>query len=214
MCAHRGARMLHRDNSPEAFRAAIAQGADMLETDVRRSLDGRLVLAHDPLTGGAAAGAMSLGELVGLAHGRAALDLELKEAGYESQVLAAVEPRPRGLVVTSFLPECVAAVRALDPQVAAGLLVGPNAGGDPLALARDCGAVLLAPHETLVDRSLLDRTRAAGMPLAVWTVNAARRLGELCREPGVAVVITDDPALGLAVRDGQPSGSVSASDSG
>ena len=45
--SHRGARYLAPENTLEAFRAAIAYGVDVLETDVRRSADGVYVVVHD-----------------------------------------------------------------------------------------------------------------------------------------------------------------------
>ncbi len=45
--AHRGASVDAPDNSIEAFRLAIEQGADLIETDVQITQDGVLVLEHD-----------------------------------------------------------------------------------------------------------------------------------------------------------------------
>lgn len=45
--AHRGGRAHERENSLEAFRAALERGADGLESDVRITADGELVLVHD-----------------------------------------------------------------------------------------------------------------------------------------------------------------------
>lgn len=45
--AHRGASMRHRESSPEAFEAAIAEGANAVETDVRRTSDGIFICHHD-----------------------------------------------------------------------------------------------------------------------------------------------------------------------
>ena len=75
--------------------AAIALGADMIEADVRLNGDA-LVLSHGPAP--AASAPVRLDDLVRLASGRIALDLELKEAGYEERVLHAVDPRPAGLM--------------------------------------------------------------------------------------------------------------------
>ncbi len=47
VAAHRGDSYNHFENTMDAFRAAIAAGADMLETDVRLSKDGEMVLIHD-----------------------------------------------------------------------------------------------------------------------------------------------------------------------
>lgn len=47
LVAHRGASARRRENSPAAFEAAIADGANAIETDVRRTADGVLVCHHD-----------------------------------------------------------------------------------------------------------------------------------------------------------------------
>jgi glycerophosphoryl diester phosphodiesterase len=45
--AHRGASASHPENTVDAFRAAIAAGADYVELDVRLTADGVLVVLHD-----------------------------------------------------------------------------------------------------------------------------------------------------------------------
>lgn len=45
--AHRGGALLAPENTAEAFRAAAATGADMVETDLRLTADGILVCLHD-----------------------------------------------------------------------------------------------------------------------------------------------------------------------
>ena len=45
--AHRGASRAAPENTVAAFRRAAEMGADMVELDVRRSADGRLVVHHD-----------------------------------------------------------------------------------------------------------------------------------------------------------------------
>ena len=48
LAAHRGGSLLWPENSLLAFRSAVALGADYLEFDVQRSLDGQIVVIHDP----------------------------------------------------------------------------------------------------------------------------------------------------------------------
>ena len=45
--AHRGASAAFPENTLAAFAGAVAQGADGVELDVRRTADGRLALSHD-----------------------------------------------------------------------------------------------------------------------------------------------------------------------
>ena len=47
VAAHRGDSYCCYENTMEAFEAAIAAGSDMIETDVRMTKDGYLVLLHD-----------------------------------------------------------------------------------------------------------------------------------------------------------------------
>jgi glycerophosphoryl diester phosphodiesterase len=46
--AHRGAPSEHAENTLPAFAAALEQGADVLELDVRMSYDGHVMVSHDP----------------------------------------------------------------------------------------------------------------------------------------------------------------------
>jgi glycerophosphoryl diester phosphodiesterase len=199
VCAHRGASARLPDNSLAAFEEAIAVGADMIEADVRLT-GSTLVLSHDRVPAGYTP--VRLDDLVHLAAGRIALDLELKEAGYEEGVLQAVEPRPPGLILTSFLPSALATLRELDPDVTTGLLIGPGDDGrDLLGRAAACGAQLLCPHVSLLTDALRSTT-AGSWPLVVWTANEPGELSELLRVTAVGCVITDEPALAMAIRDG------------
>jgi glycerophosphoryl diester phosphodiesterase len=125
--AHRGASRIAPENSLEAFAKAIEIGADMVEFDVRRTADRRLIAFHDELVEGrpicewsfdelaAALGhpPPRLDEIVYLCAGRIRLDVELKERGTEDETLGLVTSRfwRDEFVVTSFLVEVVAAVK-------------------------------------------------------------------------------------------------------
>jgi glycerophosphoryl diester phosphodiesterase len=200
ICAHRGASAYLADNSADAFVSAIAMGADAIETDVRRAPDGRLVLAHDPLPEQPSPELVELGDLVAMAEGRIRLDVELKEPGYEQEVLDTLTPRPEGLLVTSFLPEVVTAVRRLDPTVRTGLILGPwDESPDRFARADGCGADVLLPHVDLLDDQLRDEAVRRHQRLIVWTVNDRDVLRRLIADPVVGCVITDVPDVALAL---------------
>lgn len=47
VAAHRGWSDVYPENTMEAFRAAVELGVDQLETDIRVTKDGKLVLIHD-----------------------------------------------------------------------------------------------------------------------------------------------------------------------
>lgn len=53
LCGHRGDRTGEDENTMAAFRRAVENGCDMIETDVHRTKDGVIVLRHDSLVPGA-----------------------------------------------------------------------------------------------------------------------------------------------------------------
>ncbi len=195
--AHRGASARLDDNSLAAFEAAVALGADMIETDVRADDQGTLILAHDEVAPNDPTPVM-LDQLIALAAGRIALNLELKQHGLAGPLLEALTPRPEGLLITSFLSEALREIHALDPEVATGLVV--QIGHEPFAIADECGARALMATVQMIDEELLEIATAQARPLWVWTVNEPADLEWLVNEPRITGVITDEPELALAIR--------------
>jgi glycerophosphoryl diester phosphodiesterase len=226
VCAHRGASLKLPDNSIAAFEAAIASGCEMIETDVRADRQGRPVLSHDRLRPSSpgyrhgrprsrrsasrprprprrsrrvATAPVGLQALLELSAGRIGLDLEIKEARVVPALLDAIVGWDGALLLTSFDPAVILAVRERDPARATGLIVGPMHIGDPLTDALACDAQALVVAERRLTAKLL---AARSLALWVWTVNQPARLTRWLSEPALQGVITDDPATAVAVRDG------------
>jgi len=215
--AHRGGLGEARENSIEAFEQAIGAGADMVEFDVRRTLDGELIVFHDERCGGirisewTSVGVRSicgfspttLAEVVQTAGPTVGMDVELKEAGYELEALRHLAQfRRSGLVITSFRSEVVNAVGRIDHGCLRGLSVGARSQS---LLAIDDALVAtashLVAHRSLVNRALLLGAQAAGLTLLVWTVNRRSDLVRILAEPLIGGVITDRPERALRIRD-------------
>jgi glycerophosphoryl diester phosphodiesterase len=216
--AHRGAWDRAPQNSAAALEGAIALGCDMVELDVRRTRDDRLVVVHNARVGGTAIAHLDvdelrarlapgqaplLEELLELAAGRIKLDVELKEDGYVERVLSVLgqRSRPGGYVVTSFVDSVLATVHRIAPETRSGLLLRP--GRPPARLAarlQQTGAAFLAPPLSLARAGLLAWADARGIESVVWTVNDPRWLEAMLADRRVAGVITDRPAAALALR--------------
>ncbi len=65
-------------------------------------------------------------------------------------------------------------------------------GDDLAAAARDAGATTLSPEHIMVDERLMAQTAAAGLDVAVWTVNDTT-LGARMLDLGVSGIVTDYP---------------------
>jgi glycerophosphoryl diester phosphodiesterase len=216
--AHRGAwgSAAPAANTLEAFEAAIALGADMIELDVRRTRDGQLVIFHDARVKAVPTASLRydalkikgtksrpplLKEVLELTKDRIALNLEIKESGYINDTIALL--RPFGLercLLSSFLDDVVREAKTLAPDVRTGLLVGT---GFRKALTTRVPAVkadCLVLHRRLADAAALAKAAEAGVPCVIWTVNAPRALDRYLAHPAVEGVVTDRPALALERR--------------
>ncbi len=214
--AHRGASAYEPENTIRSFTRAMELGADMIELDVRRSLDGRLVVIHDDkvdrttngrglvrakslaelrdLDAGMGERIPTLEEVLELAAGRTKLVIELKEDGLEERVIELI--RYYGLVedlfVVSFKPLRLRAIKEREPGLKTGLIL--FAAADPLKSAASCGADAVAPFRWFITRGLAERARKIGMHLFTWTVDD-RDKAERLRGMGVSGIVTNKPDL-------------------
>lgn len=215
---HRGWPTRHPDNTLAGFLAAAAV-CDGVEVDVRRSGDGKLVLAHDPVVGGldvatspwptlaeidlgGGAKPCLLDEVVSALPEQTVL-MEIKnqpgESGFEPDHRLALEAASRARdsdIVMSFNWSTVDAVRASFPDVETGLVVGVL--GD---VREAMGHALSNGHRHLVlDVHLLTGARV-GVPAELTVVTWSSRgeepwkgmIDELA-SMGVSGIISDDPA--------------------
>ena len=200
MLGHRGARSTKSipENTLASFDLALEQGCDGFEFDVRLTADGQAVVCHDREVGGleiAHAKGEHLQQLCRLEQvllryqANAFLDIELKVPGLEEFVLRGLRQfsPSRGYVVSSFLPEVLVSLRALDPDVPLGLICETTA---QLRRWPELPVQFVLPHQTLIDIDLSHKVRSAGRRLFAWTVNLRERMLEL-QAMGVDGLISD-----------------------
>ena len=210
MCAlplllgHRGARSSRSvpENTLASFDLALAHACDGFEFDVRLTSCGHAVVCHDARVQGIAVADATrdqlpelpiMGDVLRHCANRAFLDIELKVAGLESELLIALSHHSpeRGHVVSSFLPEVVMDLRARSAVVPLGIICDRK--GD-LARWPELPVEYVIPHESLVTRELVEHVHAAGRRLLVWTVNDQTSMRRL-RGWGVDGIISDDTEL-------------------
>jgi glycerophosphoryl diester phosphodiesterase len=219
---HKGADHVAPGNTVESFEAALQHGVDMIEFDILRARDGRLVLAHD-YEDAERPGVLTLDEgldhFAGEAYADVELDVDLKLPGYEREVIDGL--RARGLadraLVSSMYIESLDRLGELAPGVRRGWSV-PRVRRDytrsPIAVLaygvarvmrarlprqaaariRAGGCEAIMSHHLLASRSLVREVHAAGGQVYVWTVDDVRTIQRL-EAMGVDAVITNDPRL-------------------
>jgi glycerophosphoryl diester phosphodiesterase len=219
---HKGAEHVAPGNTLQSFEAALEHGVDMIEFDVLRLRDHRLVLAHD-YEDAASRDPLTLEEgldhFAGEAYADVELDVDLKLPGYEREVAEGLLERglaERSLVSTMYR-QSLERLGRLAPELRRGWSVPrvrrdytrtplalPAYGwlrwfrarlpGRAAALIRDGGAEALMAHRLLVTPRLVASVQGAGGHLYVWTVDDAERIAAL-EALGVDGVITNDPRL-------------------
>lgn len=207
----------------------------MIEFDVRRTVDGVLVVHHDPAAGGMRLAEHryadiqstihpppTLRDLMAAAGSDLAFDVELKEAGYEQTVLETVLEfvSPQRVVFTSFDDRVVAAVAGGSAAVGIGLIVGARPSlRNPLALLRDvfpfrrleqCGGDFLVANRRLLASGVARRAMRRGVGLVVWGVDDPAAVDRLRHAPGVLGVITDSASALLGVSSARGVGETQA----
>jgi glycerophosphoryl diester phosphodiesterase len=213
--AHRGASAELPENSREAFAAAVAAGADLVELDVTHGL----VVAHD-----AGAPGLHLFQVLELlAPHPIGVHVDLKQPGDEPAVLDAIDRfglRQRVLLSTAF-PGVARALSTLAPDVPRAIgyprdrvgvagfdwptaITRPGAAAlralmparVPLLLART-RATVLALHHTLCSRASVAAAHRRDVAVFAWTANDPELILRLA-SLGVDAIVSDDPKQALA----------------
>jgi glycerophosphoryl diester phosphodiesterase len=210
--AHRGDPLGHRENTLPAFAAAVAQGADMLELDLRRTRDGAIVVLHDQSLLrlwelDASVGDLDLSEVTALGAGDERIptlrqvfgavpsDVELivdftrREvvAGALDQALSA-DAMERCLFVTGNV-EALRLLRGLSGRARIGLTWTEGAA-PPLPLLDDLGAEYWNPMFSFVTAEGVDAVHEAGLLVSTWTVDSREDMGRVVTD-GVDAVVSN-----------------------
>ena len=227
---HRGASAHAGDNTIEAFELAFAHGADGVEIDVRFAADRTVVLHHDADIGEigplihhdfatirrshpeiptldealAALGDLIVNVEIKNSPGDADFDPDHEMAGVVARWVAQHDIHER-VIVTSFNPDTVAAVRTADPAIVTGQLTYPRydlvAGVPEIAQA---GHTWVAPFvaDVVADaEAVIAAAHAAGLRVVVWTVDDPDDIRVLA-DAGVDALISDDPQATLQALQG------------
>jgi glycerophosphoryl diester phosphodiesterase len=228
--AHRGGSVVEGETAIQRYRRAIGLGVDFVEFDVRKTGDGVCVICHDDstasgravrdfayreLTDELAGEAMTYEELLEVASGRVGLHLDLKETGYEAEVVnSALEAAPLNKLVITGGDETIRNVKEQFPRVRAGLSLGDDLKHVSPWLAPDVRlselfpgrriershADFIAAHHQLADLNLLRWCDRRGIDAWVWTVDEERDIARLMKDPRVAALITNRPDMALRFR--------------
>ncbi|RJP26322.1 MAG: glycerophosphodiester phosphodiesterase [Actinobacteria bacterium] len=203
--SHRGGRGFGPDNTLGAMEEAFRAGVIAIETDVRATSDGELVISHDPKVNGHHIGRTPfatlrrdnpdrplLREILDSLAGKVSFNIEIKVAPPEAvgEMLASYGILDDTLV-TSFRKDMIEGVKRAFPAAHVGslrwTLLNEN---HVLHRMKEAGVEVVALHYKAVNEDTVFILHELGLGVHAWTVNEdseARRLHAL----GVDGLITD-----------------------
>lgn len=226
--AHRGSRESHHENTLASLREAIRIDADMIEFDVRLTKDNIPVLSHDlrlygtkrrelallrrytyaELEERTRAGdhpLINLDEALAECFDKIYINIEIKEVSAVKPTLDVISRYATkkkdwdSIMISSFKPLALRAVRKLSPHVALGMLQYRN----PLlflAWHRVLSLSAVGFHRLYITTMALEAAKRLGLFTYVYTVNrhiAAMQLAER----GIDGIVTDFPSKMLQQLD-------------
>ncbi len=209
----------------QAYTSALASGAEYAEFDIRKTADGVLVAYHDARAGrgGPLVGQLGYPELCGrlgypvprvdevmsILAGRLTGHLDLKEAGYEAEVvgLACSIMGPGNFVVTTLEDASVATIKRTFPDVRTALSLGRSLGNVPrrrwaairhselypLRRIQACRADWVAVNFRLARLGVARACHRSGVGVMVWTVDSGPLIDQFLQDERIDVLITNRP---------------------
>jgi glycerophosphoryl diester phosphodiesterase len=206
---HRGSPRRAVENTMASVRLAIEEGADGCEVDLRRLVDGTIALYHDDTVASRTVEHLTREELQGIVREVATLPdlrqsipssnlvLEVKRAGYERELAAAVSAWD-GITVSSFDHRVIVSLREAGYTGETGIVYDGYIVG-AAGYAAGLGASRIYPRYPYVDVELVRAAHHQGIRVIPWTANRPGDWARL-RELGCDGVITDYPAEAVAWR--------------
>jgi glycerophosphoryl diester phosphodiesterase len=203
---HRGAAGHARENTRRSFLRALDLEVDLIETDLRETAGGAIVLCHDAWLHGHEVRTSTLAdlraideematleELLEIANGRCGLMLELKVTGLAERTIATVAAAgfTGPLVYASFHHHELLAIRRLQPDARTLALIHA-APVDRARFATDAQATHAGINIEFANAAFVTALQERGLQVFVYTVNEPADIATM-KGLGVEGIISDYP---------------------
>ncbi len=220
--AHRGFHITEPENTIKAFKEAIKNRFKIIEFDVRKTKDGEYLIFHDKHLGDRPVSdytfrelkktlnkkninPATLDETISLMKDKVLLDIELKEMGYETEVMEYILERlePEEFFISSFNDSSLRKIKRAYPAVTTGLIFGIEKpkikiltrSGElfPWFRVLRCRPDILIPYWKIFDVWMFRKAFLRKRQIYVWTVNDIGKIEYYLKHPRVHAITTDIP---------------------
>ncbi|MBI2356313.1 MAG: glycerophosphodiester phosphodiesterase [Candidatus Doudnabacteria bacterium] len=190
---HRGAAGLEPENTIGSFKKAIELGVDAVEMDLRLDRNGVIVVAHDADPEKIYPRSARLTEVLKAVN--VALHLEIKESGFEKQLLEMIKDFPSEVLISSFKLKILRKIRSLDRNIKLGLAINQKMNryfSFLILLSHYLRIYSIHPHYSLLTAARMWWMRRLGFQIYTFVINE-QNLFEDVKRLGVDGVFTDHP---------------------
>jgi glycerophosphoryl diester phosphodiesterase len=230
--AHRGSSEDTQPATYEAYKHALTSGAEYAELDIRKTGDNTLVVYHDVHAGNTGRLVANLDyqelcdslgyvvprveEVMDLLSGKMIGHLDLKEIGYEEEVieLALSTFGPGNFIATTLEDISISSIKKAYPEVKTALSLGRDLDEVPasrrvavryselfpLPRIRACGADWVAVNYKLGRLGVIRTCKGNNIGVMVWTVDADDLIDQFLKDRRVDVLITNRPQYAVRRR--------------
>jgi len=225
--AHRGASAYEVENTIESFKKAMLLGSDMIEFDVRKTKDEVLIICHNENIGDFLIKELdykeieekighkvpTLEETIEFLSGKIKVDVEIKEIGYEKEIIDLMLKyfKEYEFVVTSFEDQSIRKVKDFYPEIRTGLLLGKKKSNNLIKTkiseiffekrCKNSKADFLVLNWKLLCFGLLKRAEKMKKAVIVWTVDDEKKMKKFFTNENVEGIITNRPDIAIKIRD-------------
>jgi glycerophosphoryl diester phosphodiesterase len=230
--AHRGGSEIAAPATYDAYNAALKSGAEYAEFDIRKTEDDVLVVYHDAYVGNTRQPIRAISykelcdrmgyqvprvsEVMELLAGKMAGHLDLKEIGYEEEVIE-MALRTFGadnFIATTLEDVSIANIKRAFPQVKTALSLGRNldhlprwrraavrkAEILPIPRLHACGADWVAMNFKFAKFGVIGTCVRNAIGVMVWTVDVDSSIDQFLADERINVLITNRPGHAVARR--------------
>ena len=213
------------DNTLGSINNAINLKIEIVEVDIRRTKDSQIICFHDPEIDEKRISELDYSEIIEInshiptleqvlwsAKDKIDIEVELKESGYEKDVISIVLDYfgYDNFVMKSFDANVVRKIKSIDEKISTGLLVGSSFSFSQffsvIKESFTCEAFdksradFISPYYKIFHAGWFFRFSRRKIPIQVWTVNDEEVIRTLINQQ-VHSIVTDIPEVALEIRE-------------
>ena len=213
------------DNTLGSINNAINLKIEIVEVDIRRTKDSQIICFHDPEIDEKRISELDYSEIIEInshiptleqvlwsAKDKIDIEVELKESGYEKDVISIVLDYfgYDNFVMKSFDANVVRKIKSIDEKISTGLLVGSSFSFSQffsvIKESFTCEAFdksradFISPYYKIFHAGWFFRFSRRKIPIQVWTVNDEEVIRTLINQQ-VHSIVTDVPEVALEIRE-------------